>query len=274
MTATRSTVPRSGAQPNRAQGPQPDQARDPQPPRAKEPKYYVVKRHLLSIIESLPPGSPVPTERDLTGRVGTSRTTVRQALSDLVAEGRLIRRQGAGTFVAEPKITWPLQMTSFTEQAAVAGFQAGSRLLSATRIRASDEVAARLRLGPNDPVYRLERLRLADEVPMALETSYLSAARVPGLLARVRRTSSLYRVLTERYRILPVDAEETIETAPATPRQAELLHTDTGAPMLVLSRHSFDIDGVPVEWVTSWYRGDRYTFVARLIEHVSGLGLG
>jgi len=237
------------------------------PAPAKEPKYYSVKRHLLEIIGTLPAGSPVPTERELTARVGTSRTTVRQALSDLVAEGRLIRRQGAGTFVAEPKITWPLQLTSFTEQAAAIGFRAGAELLSARRTRAAGEVAARLRLAVGAPVYRLERLRLADDTPIALEISHLSAARFPGLLGRARRSSSLYRVLTERYRIVPVDAEETIETAPATPRQAELLHTDTGAPMLVLCRHSFDADGVPVEFVTSWYRGDRYTFVARLLEH-------
>jgi GntR family transcriptional regulator len=63
---------------------------------------------------------------------------------------------------------------------------------------------------------------------------------------------------------VPVAAEETIETATASPREAELLNTDTGSPMLVLSRHSFDADGVAVEWVQSWYRGDRYRFVARL----------
>ena len=160
-----------------------------------------------------------------------------------MAEGRLIRRQGAGTFVAEPKITWPLQLTSFTEQAAAVGFRAGAQLLSASRMRAEQDVADRLWLAPSAPVYRLERLRLADDRPMALEISYLSALRFPGLLGRVRRSSSLYRLLTERYQVEPADAEETIETAPATPRQAELLDTDTGAPMLVLSRHSFDRDG-------------------------------
>ncbi|HEX2903491.1 MAG TPA: GntR family transcriptional regulator [Jatrophihabitans sp.] len=257
MTATQSPLPAAAAGTSAAT------ARA----RVKEPKYYAVKRHLLEIIGTLPPGSLIPTERELTARVGTSRTTVRQALSDLVAEGRLIRRQGAGTFVAEPKITWPLQLTSFTEQAAAVGFQAGARLLSAVRLRAEAEAASRLALAAGTAVYRLERLRLADGSPVALEISYLSAARFPGLLGRVRRAPSLYRVLTERYRIEPVDAEETIETAPATPRQAELLHTDTGAPMLVLSRHSFDRDGTPLEWVRSWYRGDRYTFVARLLQH-------
>ncbi len=229
-----------------------------------EPKYYRVKRHLLAVIEAQPPGRPVPTERVLTAELGTSRTTVRQALSELVAEGRLVRRQGCGTFVAEPKITWPLQLTSFTQQAAANGFLASARLMSARRLRAGADVAGRLAIEPGDPVYRLERLRLADEKPMALETSHLSASRFPGLMGRMRHASSLYRVLTERYQVLPTSAEETIETAPATPRQAELLDTDTGAPMLVLSRHSFDVDGVPVEWVQSWYRGDRYTFLARL----------
>lgn len=233
----------------------------------REPKYYVVKRHLLELIGSLAPGSLVPTERVLTVELGTSRTTVRQALSELVGEGRLVRRQGSGTYVAEPKISWPLQMTSFTEQAAAAGYSATTELLDAGRRRASEEIAARLRVKPGAPVYLVERLRLVDGAAMAVETSHLSASRFPGLVGKLRRASSLYRVLTEEYGVTPVVADETIETAAASPREADLLDTDTGAPMLVLSRHSFDANGVPVEWVRSWYRGDRYTFVARLSAH-------
>jgi GntR family transcriptional regulator len=80
----------------------------------------------------------------------------------------------------------------------------------------------------------------------------------------VRQTGSLHRVLHEQWGVWPASAVETIETAPASPRQAGLLATDTGAPMLILSRHNLDSDGRPVEWVRSWYRGDRYTFIARL----------
>jgi GntR family transcriptional regulator, nutrient-sensing system regulator len=230
----------------------------------REPKYYLVKRHLLELIDSLPPGSPVPTERVLTSELETSRTTVRQALGELVGEGRLVRRQGSGTYVAEPKISWPLQMTSFTEQAAAAGYSATVRLLEAGRGKAGEEVAGRLQIRTGAPVYVVERLRLVDGAPMAVETSHLSVARFPGLVRHVRRSSSLYKVLAEQYGVVPVAAEETIETAAASPREAELLGTETGSPMLVLSRHSFDAAGAPVEWVRSWYRGDRYTFVARL----------
>ena len=231
---------------------------------AREPKYYVVKRHLLELIGTLPPGSLVPTERLLTTQLATSRTTVRQALSELVGEGRLVRRQGSGTYVAEPKVSWPLEMTSFTEQASASGHSASTELLDASREKASDEVALRLGLKPGAAVHRIERLRLVDETPMAVEASHLSAFAFPGLAKHLRRSESLYRVLRDEYGVVPVTAEETIETAAASPREAELLHTDTGSPMLVLSRHSFDADGTPVEWVQSWYRGDRYRFVTRL----------
>jgi GntR family transcriptional regulator len=230
----------------------------------REPKYYTVKRHLLDVIESLSPGSLVPTERVLAVELDTSRTTVRQALFELVAEGRLLRRQGSGTYVAEPKMTWPLQLASFTDQASANGFAASNQLLSAARGNADDDVAARLRINPGATALRIERLRLADERPIALEVSYLSAARFPQLTRHLRRGSSLYTVLREHYDVVAVRAEESISTTPAAPREAALLDTDTGAPMLVLGRHSFDAAGTPVEWVTSWYRGDRVTLIANL----------
>lgn len=231
---------------------------------AREPKYYTVKRHLLAHIESLAPGSAVPTERELATELETSRTTVRQALLELVAEGRLVRRQGAGTFVAEPKMDWPLHLTSFTAQAAANGFTASTRLLAADRIRADEAVATRLNVAPGAQVWQIERLRLADERPMAVETSHLSAARFPQLSRHIRREQSLYAVLDTVYGVVAHHAQESISTAPASTREAALLNTDTGAPMLVLGRHSFDKAGEPVEWVTSWYRGDRVTFVADL----------
>src|SRR3954465_15244527 len=144
---------------------------------AREPKYYTVKRHLLAHIEALAPGSAVPTERELATELETSRTTVRQALLELVAEGRLVRRPGARTLVAEPKMDWPLHLTSFTEQAAANGFTASTRLLAADRLRADEALQEKLALDSGAYVWQIERLRLADERPMAVETSHLSATR-------------------------------------------------------------------------------------------------
>ena len=223
----------------------------------REAKYYLVKRHLLELIAQYQPGTAVPTERELAELANTSRTTVRQALSELVTEGRLVRRQGSGTYVAEPKLAWPLQMSSFTEQVASSGLKVETTLVSAVRVPATDEIAELLQLKVGALVHRIERLREVNGSPMALEQSHLSARRFPGLARSLRQTGSLYQVLDEEWGVSVVSAVETIETAPASPREAGLLATDTGAPMLILSRHSLDSDGLPVEWVRSWYRGDR-----------------
>lgn len=232
---------------------------------AREPKYYTVKRHLLEIIDALPPGAAVPTERDLATELSTSRTTVRQALVELVAEGRLVRRQGSGTFVADAKITWPLHLASFTEQAAANGLTASSELLATERMRASDEVAERLGLRVGDPVHRIDRLRLTDGQPMAVETSLLSATRFPHLTRKMRTAGSLHSVLAETYGVQLRRGEESIDTTPASPREAALLQCDTGSPMLVVRRRSFDSAGTAVEWGTTWFRGDRITLIAYLM---------
>ena len=229
-----------------------------------EPKYYLVKRHLLDMMSSFRPGVPLPSERELSRALSTSRSTVRQALSELVTEGRLVRRHGAGTYVAEPKLAWPLRMSGFTEQAASSGLVVETSLISTDRIWATSELAELLAVRVGSSVLRLQRLRKVNGSPMALEQSHLSAVRFPGLVRALRRTGSLYQVLADQWRVKIVSAVETIETAPASLREAELLHTDVGAPMMILSRHSFDEQHEPVEWVHSCYRGDRYKFVATL----------
>jgi GntR family transcriptional regulator len=231
---------------------------------ASEPKYYAVKRHLLDFIGSLEPGAAVPTERDLALQMQTSRTTVRQALGELVIEGRLVRRQGSGTYVAEPKITWPLYLASFTEQVGASGFTPSAEVLGTQRIAASGWLAQRLQLSARAPVYKLERLRLADNWPIAVETSWLPAAQFPGLTRLIRVHGSLHEILASHYGIRLQTGEESIETAPATPREAGPLRVDVGTPMLVVSRQNFDPDGTPVEFGRTWFRGDRVTLVTRL----------
>ena len=232
---------------------------------AAEPKYYAVKRHLLDFIGSLEAGAAVPTERELAERMQTSRTTVRQALGELVVEGRLVRRQGSGTYVAEPKITWPLYLASFTEQVRASGFAPSAEVLATQRIAAGNgEVAQQLHLAARDTVHRIERLRLADNWPIAVETSWLPAERFPNLTRLIRSHGSLHALLAERYGIGIRAGDETIETAPATPREAGPLRVDVGTPMLVVSRQNFDSERVPVEFGRTWFRGDRVTLVTRL----------
>jgi GntR family transcriptional regulator len=99
---------------------------------------------------------------------------------------------------------------------------------------------------------------------MAIETTHLVAARFPGLARRLGDSVSLYELLATEFGVHLAEAEETIETVPAPPKEAALLNTTVGYPMLLLTRHSRDSEGRPVEFVQSFYRGDRYKFVAQL----------
>ncbi|MBK6870076.1 MAG: GntR family transcriptional regulator [Kineosporiaceae bacterium] len=227
------------------------------------PKYWNLKRHLVGLIGAESPGTALPAERVLALQFGVSRTTVRQALHELVLEGRLERIHGSGTFVARPKVRQSLSLTSYTEDMRAQGIAPSARVLGVDVVPATAELSALLQLKTGARVLRIRRLRLADGEPMAIETTHLDRGRFPRLRAQLERHGSLYTALRTVYGIELIDAEETIESALAAPDEAGLLGVDVGLPMLLLTRHSFDTDG-PVEWVRSLYRGDRYRFVSRL----------
>jgi GntR family transcriptional regulator len=228
------------------------------------PKYYELRQWLRSQVDGMPPGTPVAPERALSEQFSVSRTTVRQALHDLAVEGRIVRRQGRGTFVAPPKVTQPMQLQSYTEAMSTQGRRPGSRIIDIGVVEAEPEVAEHLGVEAGEAVVRLERVRYADDEPMAVETVYLEHARFPDVSAGLTTDMSLYRLLADRYGVEPAGAEETIETVLAPPSAARLLGTDSATPMLLLTRSTHDADGRAVEYVRSLYRGDRFRFRATL----------
>jgi GntR family transcriptional regulator, nutrient-sensing system regulator len=232
---------------------------------ARVPKYYRIKQQVLEITDALTPGSRMPAERLLALRLDTSRTTVRQALQELVGEGRLDRIQGKGTFVARPKLYRTLLLTSHTEDMHAQGLEPASRVLEIRHVEADETLSGLLGIAVGERVLRIERLRLASGEPMAIETTHLSDRRFPGLYRSLATYRSLYTALAEVHGVRLAQAEEVIETCLATPREAALLATEVGLPMLLLSRHSRDAHGAPVEWVRSVYRGSRYKFTVTLM---------
>ncbi|MHB1597842.1 MAG: GNAT family N-acetyltransferase [Acidimicrobiales bacterium] len=225
-----------------------------------QPKYRQVRDTLAEMIRDLPIGSALPTERELCISYSVSRSTVRQALQQLEAEQRIYRRQGKGTFVARAKIEQPLELTSHTEGMRARGIMPSSKLIDVRRVAAGADVAAMLSIAPDDEVLRIERLRLADGEPIAIELLHLDAARFDGISAALHETVSLYQLLYSDYGVELAWAEETIEAVVAGAREVELLGTWPGAPLLLLSRRSLDTSGAPTEYVRSLYRGDRFRF--------------
>lgn len=227
------------------------------------PKYYVLKEQILALIEDAAPGTLIPTERALAEQYSTSRTTVRQAIGELVAEGRLDRTQGRGTFVAPPKITHVRQLTSFSDDAASQGLTASAKILDMSTVAADPVTARRLGVDPGTDVHRVERIRLVNGEPLAHETAFLAGA-LPDLAHNVETRGSLYSALSEDYGIRISEVEDTVETKLAGPDEVRLLDVEMGAPMLLVHRLGFNPEGSPVEWTRSVFRGDRFRFVARM----------
>jgi len=158
-----------------------------------------LREALLELVRNRPPGAALPTERELCAEYGVSRATVRHVLQGLEAEQRIFRRQGKGTFVALAKIEEPLGLTSHTEEMRARGIVPGSKLITVSRIAAGVEVATALRLDPEAEVLRIERLRLADGEPIAVEVLFLNAERFDGITASLGDDVSFYQLLHSDY---------------------------------------------------------------------------
>lgn len=231
------------------------------------PIYLQLKRLIERQVTSgsLPPHSRIPSERELSEQFAISRMTARRALLELTREGWIYTSVGKGTFVAEPKISQSLQaLTSFSEDMRARGLRPSAALLRHGLLPADDEVARGLRLPAETAVLCIERLRLADGEPMALEQAHFSFPGMEELLSS-SLDGSLYELLRERFRLVPAEAIQEFEARLATPPEQELLRVGAGAPVLTIDRTTLDTTGRPFEFVRSVYRADRYRFVARLV---------
>jgi GntR family transcriptional regulator len=230
---------------------------------SRRPKYRQLRDALASMIDDLPPGSVMPTERELCERFSVARGTVRQALNLLEVEQRIYRHQGKGTFATPPKIDQMLELVSHTEHIRARGMDPSSKVLSISSVPADGRTALLFDVQEGEEMLQIERVRLADGEPLAVELLLLHAPSFPGI-ADALSTRSLYDVLRHRYGVELSFAEETIEVAVSAEREADLLGVSAGAPVLVLCRHTFDATGRPVEYVRSHYRADRFRFRTRL----------
>jgi GntR family transcriptional regulator len=226
------------------------------------PKPYLVRTAVADILADLSEGDAVPAERELAVRFGVSRETVRQALHELLVEGR-IERRGRGTVVSRPKLVQSLSLQSYTEGAAERGRVPGRLLVTWEDITATPDMAEALSISAGDGVMHLERVLLADDLRIGLESTYLPQRRFAELTETFDPSTSLYAAIRATG-VAFGSAVERIETVLPSPREAALLESTTAMPMLLLNRRSVDTDGGPIEMVRALYRGDRVAFEALL----------
>jgi GntR family transcriptional regulator len=219
--------------------------------------YDIWKRKIET--GELRPGDRIPTERELCEMHGVSQITVRQAIQMLVQEGLVIRRPRTGTRVAQRKFSQQLvKLTSFSEDMRSRGLVPGGRVVLASEEEADVATARALRLDEGSLVVMIERVRLAEGEPMAIEVFRMPAALCPGLLDEYIEDKSLYELLRTRYHIDPIWAKQSFEASLCKSREAELLGIRRGAPVLRVERIAYDSSETPIEYTASVYRGDRY----------------
>ncbi len=226
------------------------------------PLYQQLQRLLKGAIDRnvIGPNDALPPERDLASELDVSRITVRKAIDGLVAEGLLVRRQGSGTFVKARVEKNFSQLSSFSEDMRARGLHPRSVWLKRSQGTVTPEEALTMRLSPGTPVYRLHRIRFADEAPMALEYATVLAACLPSVESV---DTSLYEAL-ERTGNRPVKALQRLRAVLLSADQAKLLGAKDLDAGLLAERVGYLVDGRAVEFSQSYYRGDTYDFVAEL----------
>ena len=227
-------------------------------------KQSETKERVLDLIEQLGVGEAIPSERQLSGDLGVSRLTVRAALDDLVREGFLERRHGAGTFVSEPKIAQELTMTSFTEDMRRRGMVPSSKTLELKTVDAGARLGRLLHVSPSERIVVVTRLRYADRETMAIETLHVPEALVPGLTAKDLEQHSFYELLEDRFGVVVVGGSQAIEPTVTNEEESAALGVPLHSPAFQFERTTNAADGTIVEYVRSIYRGDRYRLVSDL----------
>ena len=226
------------------------------------PLYYQLEEQIKEFIESdeLRPGDALPSERELSENYQISRMTVRQAITNLVNKGYLFREKGKGTFVSSQKFEQNLQgLTSFTEDMKARNLVPGSKLLHFEIYPADKDIQAKLTLKEDELIYKIKRLRLANNDPIAVETSYLPVKLVPGLTPDIL-ASSIYTYIEKDLGLTIGHASQTVEAAIVDAEDQQHLNINKGVPVLLIQRETYLENGTPLELVRSSYRADKYKF--------------
>jgi GntR family transcriptional regulator len=227
-------------------------------------KHIQLRDRVMDLVESLPVGAAIPSERELCVRYGVSRMTLRRALEELARQSYLVRRQGAATCTARPKISQRMTILSFTEDMRRRGMAASSRLISYDLHPAGARLATRLHVSVTDPVLTIGRLRIAGAEPMAIEWLNVPSALVPDLDPRDLESQSFYALISSRFGICIAGGAQTIEPTVTEAHDARLLGVPLHSPALFVERSTWTEAGRVIEFVQSTYRGDRYRFEVEL----------
>ena len=234
------------------------------------PLYFQLKNIIENQISSgeLKSGDKIPSENKLCEKYQVSRTTARQAITELVNSGKIVRTQGRGSFVAQYPINKPpYRLTGFSADMKKQGFHPSSKMLAFKAMLPSPDVARMLRISPTDAIVYIIRLRYIDGHVVGIEYTHMPFNRFAGLLDEDLENNSLYETLINKYNTVPSRIAINLEALICDEDMCNLLQTEKEIPFLHISDVTFDQNERLIEYTTSYYRGDRYSFQVEINKH-------
>lgn len=228
------------------------------------PLYVQIAEGLIDRIESqeLAAGAKLPPEREFSKSLGVTRITLRRALQILEAEGLIERRQGAGNFIAAPKLErTTAQLNGFTLGMKKSGLHPSAEVVLFERRIANVSLAKRLQVPVSISLYYYHRIRSVNNQPTMLEKFYLPASYFPGFDQLNLTNTSIFEQLEKNYGVVIKRAEHSLEAVAASEYEAKLLGVEENAPLLLERRIAFDQNERPVEYAKDLYRGDKFKFL-------------
>lgn len=233
---------------------------DPIDTHSSTPLYLQLKDKLFKRISSgeLKPNQRLPSEREMVEELGISRMTVRNALQALVREGFLYTRIGKGTFVSNINFQQDNNLTGFTEQMGKLDLEVSSQVLEFSVAPIGTKLSTSLEVSPNSAVYKLCRIRLANQKPLAVETAYIPKDLCPNLDQFDFSSLSLYETMRREYGIRMATAEQTIVASLAKRDEHRLFNTKPPAAVLRMKRVTRTDRDLIAEYVESVYLGESY----------------
>jgi GntR family transcriptional regulator len=241
-------------------------------PHSHVPLHAQVEEALLrDVVETVLPGSRLPSEDQLVAQYRVSRTTIRTAIQSLLARGLVEIRRGKGTFVTQPTITQELtELTGFVEDMQAIGREPSALVLDRRLVAASETVARQLSMQRGAAVARIQRVRLADGIPLSFDETYLPQELGEKIMAEDLENQPIFSLLEQKYATPLFEAEYRLAAVASHGTVARALGIDAGSPIFLIERTTFSSGHRPVDYERLYYRGDHIRFVTRLTRRQSG----
>ena len=233
------------------------------------PYYYQIVEALRESIADL--GEPevnekiaLPSEPELSELFSVNRGTIRHALQVLEREGLIYREKGKGTFIRRRRVKMDLSiLCSTTDDIKNRGWEPSTKVISVEKVVPRQHIQENLKLHEGDMVWEVYRSRLANGEPISLQRAFFPEVLMPDLDQK-DLNGSFYQIWSDVYQAQPFEGEQTIRTREATDEEASFLNIRENAPIFEITRITYDIKGIALEYLISVWRGDRYDFFVRL----------